>query len=331
MISVSFIIPTLNADKVLRRCLESIRKQKTKHKYEIVIIDGGSTDNTINLAKFFRAKIFDNPLKTAEAGKAIGVQVATGEFICLIDSDNILPDPNWLNKMLEPFLDSEIIGSEPISFTYRKKAGLIERYSALIGANDPYAFVSGIYDRYSYINNRWTNIKLETTDHKKYLKIKLEKNHPIPTIGANGTIFRKEIFNNFKLNYLFDIDLLTLKLQKTSPLYFAKVKTGIIHTYCENSIKKFIRKQNRRVIDFYTYQNLRTFNWSNANPKIFFFYTILLFPMLFDIARGYLRKPDSAWFFHIPACYLTLYIYSINFIKHKLNLIKPIDRKNWGQ
>lgn len=331
MISVSFVIPTLNASKVLRLCLESIRKQKTKYKYEILIVDGGSTDNTMNLAKNFRAKILQNPLKTAEAGKAVGVKQANGEYICLIDSDNILPNANWLNKMIEPFTDPEIIGSEPISFTYRKKSGLIERYSALIGANDPFAFVTGIYDRKNYINHKWTGLKLNVEDKKNYLKIKLEKNYAIPTIGANGTIFRKEIFKNFKLDYLFDIDLITNLLTTNSLLYFAKVKTGIIHTYCENSIKKFIRKQNRRVVDYYTYKNLRTFNWTVVNPKKFIFYTILIFPMLFDLSIGYIHKPDNAWFFHPLACFLTLYIYGINIFKKKYNLIKPIDRKTWQQ
>lgn len=331
MISVSFIIPTLNAAKVLKTCLESIKKQKTKYKYEIIIADGGSTDNTVNIAKNYRAKIIANPLKTAEAGKAVGVKIAKGEFICLIDSDNIIPTNNWLDKMLEPFIDPEIKGSEPISFTYRKKSGLIERYSALIGANDPYAFVTGIYDRQNFINYKWTNIKIPTEIFKTYIKIKLEKNHAIPTIGANGTIFRKEIFKDFKLDYLFDIDLITNSLITNSLLYFAKVKTGIIHTYCENSIKKFIRKQNRRVVDYYTYKNLRTFNWTNVDPQKFIFYTILIFPMLFDLSIGYIHKPDNAWFFHPLACFITLYVYSTNFIKYKFGMIKPLDRKSWQQ
>jgi len=331
MISVSFVIPTLNADKVLQTCLASIKKQITKYKYEIIIADGGSTDNTINIAKNYRAKIAANPLKTVEAGKAVGVKIAKGQYICLIDSDNIIPNTNWLNKMLEPFSNKEIIGSEPIQFTYRKNAGIIERYSALIGANDPYAFVTGIYDRQNYINYKWTGLKLSVENRKSYIKIKLEKNHAIPTIGANGTVFRKSIFDNFKLDYLFDIDLLTIKLKNKSPLYFAKVKTGIIHTYCENNIKKFIRKQNRRLVDYNTYKNLRTFNWTTVNPVKFIFYTLLIFPMIFDLTLGYIHKPDNAWFFHPIACFITLYVYGINSLKIKLKIIKPIDRMNWHQ
>lgn len=333
-ILISFIIPTLNADKVLTKCLKSIVRQITKLKYEIIIADGGSTDKTISIAKKFKAKIVKNLLKTAEAGKAIGVKHTKGEYICLIDSDNIIPTTNWLEKMILPFSDTKIIGTEPIRFTYRKNSGLIERYSALIGANDPYAFVTGIYDRQNYINFRWTDLKLETINFKDYIKIKLEKNKAIPTIGANGTIFRKELFKNFKLDYLFDIDLITNSLihsPANSPLYFAKVKVGIIHTYCENSIKKFIRKQNRRIVDYYTYQNLRIFNWTTTSPSKFIFYTILILPPIYHSFVGFIRKPDTAWFFHLPACFITLYVYLINFIKKKLNIIKPLNRDKWQQ
>jgi len=136
---IDIIIPTLNSAKVLPSCLKSILKQDYHH-YQILIIDGGSTDQTLKIAKKFHCQIINNPLKTAEAAKALGLKKSKSEFIALIDSDNILPSKNWLTKMLLPFKDPEIIGSEPISFTYRQNAGFIERYSSLLGANDPYAY-----------------------------------------------------------------------------------------------------------------------------------------------------------------------------------------------
>jgi len=336
MIKISFIIPTLNAASVLETCLKSIKKQDLKN-YEIVIIDGGSTDNTLKIAKKYHAKIFKNPLKTAEAGKAIGVQKATGKYIALIDSDNILPTKNWLQtniSILEK--DSSLIGTEPIRFTYRPKAGFIERYSALIGVNDPYAFVSGVYDRQNFINYQWTGLKIDQIDKHQYIKITLKPNSQIPTIGANGTIFRTDFLkNNLKSDYLFDIDILANYLNKNKkPVFFAKVKQGIIHTFCESSIKKFIRKQNRRITDYFNYQNLRQFNWNQTNKSgilKFIFYTILIIPMLFDTLRGFFHKPDIAWFFHPLACFITLYLYTINTIKKRLNLLKQLDRKQWQQ
>lgn len=335
---VSFVIPTLNAQKQLTLCLEAIRKQDyPKKKLELIISDGGSTDKTLSIAKKYKCKIISNPLKTAEAGKAVGLKIATGEYVALIDSDNILPNTNWLKLMVNPLTDQEIIGSEPIKFTYRKNAGFIERYSSLIGANDPYAFVSGVYDRQNYINNKWTGLKIEQKKYLKYIKITLKPNQTLPTIGANGTIFRtKFLQENIKdQDYLFDIDVLSQFINKNKKkIYFAKVKTGIIHTYCENSTAKFIRKQRRRIIDYFFYQPLRQYNWesSSTNNNIkFAVYTGLILPAIADSIKGYVKKPDIAWFFHPIACQITLWIYIISTLKNKLGLLKPINRNQWQQ
>lgn len=326
---VSIIIPTLNSEKVLSRCLKSIISQTYEH-FEILIIDGGSGDATLKIAKKYHCRIINNPLKTAEAGKAIGLKNAKGDFIALIDSDNILPNSRWLSDMLLPFKDTEIVGSEPLSFTYRKNAGYIERYSALLGANDPYAYINGNYDRYSYLSNKWTNLKLKTIDQKEYIKVEIDDNRYIPTFGANGTIFRKFFLNKlFKGDYLFDIDIIAMA---PKPLYFSKVKIGIIHSFCESSLTKFLKKQQRRLSDYYQYKNLRQYKWSNSGNTIYFsFYSLLIIPSLIDAIRGFLHKPDIAWFFHPLACFLTWWIYAIVTIKYKLNILNPINRQIWQQ
>lgn len=338
MIQVSIIIPTLNAQSVLETCLKSIKNQNFPSKeYEIIISDGGSSDNTLKIAKEYHAKIVKNPLKTAEAGKAVGVKNANGKYIALIDSDNILPTKDWLKNNIDILeKDSSLIGTEPLFFTYRRQGGFIERYSALTGVNDPYALVSGVYDRQNYINSKWTGLKIEQIDKGEYLQIKLQPNSAIPTIGANGTIFRTDFLkNNLSSDYLFDIDIIANYLYKNKkPIYFAKVKQGIIHTFCESSVKKFIRKQNRRVNDYFYYQKLRQYNWNQTNQSgvlKFILYTILIFPMLFDTLKGFIHKPDLAWFFHPLACCITLYLYTINTIKKKLGLLKQLDRQSWQQ
>lgn len=326
---LSIIIPTLNSEKVLEKCLLSIKKQIFKS-YEIIICDASSSDNTLKIAKKFHCQIINNPLKSAEAAKAIGLKYSRGKYIALIDSDNILPTKNWFTKMLIPFNDPKIIGSEPISFTYRKNAGYIERYSSLLGANDPYAYISGKYDRYSQLSQKWTNIKLFSIDNQEYLKIKIDDNRYIPTIGANGTIFRKKFIQNvFNNDYLFDIDILAIA---PKPLYFAKVKIGIIHSFCESSLKKFIKKQTRRLTDYYIYQTKRHYQWVSQNNQYkFTFYSLLIFPALLDALRGYIKKPDTSWFFHPLACYITWWIYFLVTIKYKFGFLKSINRQQWQQ
>lgn len=338
MILVSFVVPTLNAQKNLESCLESIRYQNFDQKQiEILICDGGSTDRTLQIAQKYKSKILKNNLKTGEAGKAVGTKHARGKYIALVDSDNILPSKNWLKKMLAPLKkDPSLIGSEPIKFTYRKNAGFIERYSALLGANDPYAYISGVYDRYSTLSKKWTGLPINSENFLGYLKIRLPPGQPVPTFGANGTIFRSKTLKlNLKSDYLFDIDIITQLLrQKSHPLYFAKIKVGIVHSYCESSISKFIKKQQRRIIDFYRYKPLRQFNWAQGSksPNLkFIFYTLSLILPLSDSFKGFARIPDPAWFFHPLACLLTLFIYAIVAVKQKITNNVSFDRNNWSQ
>jgi glycosyltransferase involved in cell wall biosynthesis len=333
---VSFLIPTLNSGKVLEFCLESIFKQDyPKNKIETIIADGGSTDNTLEIAKKYGAKIYQNPLKTGESGKAVALRHARGELMALIDSDNILPNKNWLRLMIKPFKDIDIIVSEPIEYSYRRKDPCLTRYFALLGMNDPICLFIGNYDRFSVLTGKWTNLKFPSKDKGTYIKVEL--NHePIPTIGANGTIFRREIISGLSAqDYIFDIDVLLRIMRQRGKIYVAKVKTGIVHTFVENNIGKFFRKQLRRIEDmsFYRAKKTRSIDWE----KLFFWKIVhfqiqcfLIFPILYQTIKGLVKKPDICWFFHPVACYSTWLIYLYGWIKGK---IRPAEsnRANWKQ
>jgi hypothetical protein len=157
----------------------------------------------------------------------------------------------------------------------------------------------------------------------------------IPTIGANGTIFKSNFLKeNLKSDYLFDIDIISQVLQQTQkPILFAKVNIGIIHTFCESSIKKFIRKQRRRLVDYYTYQSLRNYPWkddSHSSLK-FVLYTIAVIPSFFDAIRGFIHQPDIVWLLHPFFCFITLLTYTFVTLQFKLGLLKPINRDLWQQ
>ena len=328
---ISVVIPTLNAASVLEKCLASIVGQDyPKNKIEIIITDGGSADKTLTIAKKYHTKIYKNPLKTGEAGKAVGVKKASGDLIAFIDSDNILPDENWLNKMTAPFADGEILGSEPIEYTYRKTDPWLTRYFAMLGMNDPICLFIGNYDRISVLTGKWTNLKFTTEEKKDYLKIKFDR-EPLPTIGANGTIFRRKALTDIG-NYFFDIDIIANLLKTKKVVYFAKVKTGIIHTFVEDDIFKFFRKQLRRISDLSYHKTARQTNWEGFLPQIIYFQfqCFLIFPILFQMLKGFWRKPDFAWIFHPVACYSTLFIYLYGYIKGKISPAQT-NRANWKQ
>ena len=64
---ISVILPTYNNDSVLLDCLQSIFVQDYP-KFEVLIIDGGSSDKTIEIAKKFSVKVLKNPYRVEEKG-----------------------------------------------------------------------------------------------------------------------------------------------------------------------------------------------------------------------------------------------------------------------
>jgi glycosyltransferase involved in cell wall biosynthesis len=85
---VSVIIPTYNSEKTLAKCLESIKTQTYKN-LEIIIVDSCSKDRTIEIAKGFDAKIVQTNWKLL-GSRYLGFKESNGEFILLLDSDQIL-------------------------------------------------------------------------------------------------------------------------------------------------------------------------------------------------------------------------------------------------
>lgn len=373
MLTVSVVIPTLNSEKTLRDCLKSIAEQDYPYdNLEIIIADGGSTDRTLDIVSEFSSThnfhlmdetqhstlstlqlsnsetrnsqlatrnlyIVSNNLKTGEAGKAAGLKHAKNDIIAFVDSDNILPDKDWLKNMVEPFDDPEIAASEPIEYTYRANDGYITRYCALLGMNDPLCLFLGNYDRYCALTGQWTEMPHKAEDKGGYLKIELDKMR-LPTIGANGFLIRRSVLEKCDISdYLFDIDVIYEFLNSSNIadlIKIAKVKTGIIHIF-SGDVKTFARKQRRRVKDYLYYNKLgaRKYPWQSINKikLLKFILSCLTFvPLLIQSIKGYVRKPDKAWFFHPLACWITLWEYGWGRIRGIFN-IRELTREGWRQ
>lgn len=108
---VSVIIPTYNREYSLTRSIESVLSQTYK-KWELIIIDDCSTDNTVNIVEKFRAKDkrinFFKLEKNSGAcvARNLGIKKAKGEFIAFLDSDDeYLPEK--LKKQVEFFGNSK--------------------------------------------------------------------------------------------------------------------------------------------------------------------------------------------------------------------------------
>lgn len=76
-------MPTYNSEKTILKSLKSIQSQDfPKDKVEVVIVDGGSLDKTIEIAKSFDfVRIINNPERVPEYAKMYGIQEARGQYV----------------------------------------------------------------------------------------------------------------------------------------------------------------------------------------------------------------------------------------------------------
>lgn len=91
---ISIIIPAYNAQNYIERCIDSISNQTYKN-YEIIVVNDGSTDNTQKILQQYEEDTNKLIVKTVPNGgvgtaRNIGIELATGEFIMFIDSDDYL-------------------------------------------------------------------------------------------------------------------------------------------------------------------------------------------------------------------------------------------------
>lgn len=105
--TVSIIIRTLNEAKFLPECLQKIGEQKYSGPVEIVVVDSGSTDDTVRIAANFNAKIVHISKSEFTFGRSlnVGCEASSGEVLVLLSAHCIPCDANWLQALVNPLLE----------------------------------------------------------------------------------------------------------------------------------------------------------------------------------------------------------------------------------
>ncbi len=108
--NISICLTVFNEGKSISRLLDSLLVQSLKPK-EIIIVDGGSTDRTIEILKHYQKK--DNKIRlllekcSRAKGRNLGIEIAKNEIIAITDAGCIV-HPDWLEKITEPFNVAEV-------------------------------------------------------------------------------------------------------------------------------------------------------------------------------------------------------------------------------
>jgi len=333
--SLSIIIVTKNVERTFEKLLKTIQEQNyPKEKLEVIVVDGNSTDKTLEIIKNspFKIRLYQGKRPNdPEACKGEGLLYAKGEIVGLIDSDNYLPHKNWLKKMIHPLIENtDVVGSYTWRFAYSKSDNPLNRYFSLIGSADPVGLYLGKADKMSYISDKWIGFGKVIDNFRNYFVVKFDKDH-FPTLGSNGFFVRKKFIMKGKSspNKFFHIDvpydILKFNLNK-----YAVVKDVIIHDTAID-LKTFLVKRVKYMQLHYQKRSkdrrYRVFDPRSARDLIklivFIIFSLTFIQPFYISVRGYAKIKDTAWFIHPAFCFSIAMAYFVAIIiRFFTNIVK---------
>lgn len=127
---LSVIIPAYNAAGTIAACLHALHHQtKPEWLHELIVVDNGSSDETAAVAKAAGAIVVPQLIKGAAAARNAGIQVATGDIICVTDAD-CQPTADWLEQVSAPLRENPEITACKGTYLTRQKE-LVARFVQL--------------------------------------------------------------------------------------------------------------------------------------------------------------------------------------------------------
>jgi cellulose synthase/poly-beta-1,6-N-acetylglucosamine synthase-like glycosyltransferase len=119
-LSISVVIPAYNASGTLPECMEALNSQTVpRMRYEVILVDDGSTDETGDIAAAHGAQVLVQPNSGPAVARNRGIAAARGAIVLFTDAD-CAPAPDWIEEMSAPFVDPEITGVKGVYRTRQK-------------------------------------------------------------------------------------------------------------------------------------------------------------------------------------------------------------------
>lgn len=116
---LSIVIPTLNSVATISGALSSIfANESCGETFEVLMVDNGSSDATVDLAKRFPVKIYHCPRRGIGPPRNLGIQKAQGDIVCFTDSDCIV-EKDWIAKISHFFdrhAEADGVGGPVLSY-----------------------------------------------------------------------------------------------------------------------------------------------------------------------------------------------------------------------
>lgn len=122
-IDLSIIVPAYNVSEFIEECINSVLKQKTEFKYELIVINDGSKDNTLDKINLFKEdshlKIINQENRGFSGARNRGIDEAKGKYIMFLDSDDLLCE-NSIEKLMKTAYDKNADIVQGAYYTFDK-------------------------------------------------------------------------------------------------------------------------------------------------------------------------------------------------------------------
>ncbi len=236
---ISVIVPVYNSSKYLRDCIDSILNQCYEN-FELLLIDDGSSDNSLDICKEYkdkRIKVIKLHHKGVANARNVGVRNSKGEFICFIDSDDII-EKNYLSQMIQYF--SEDISYVECDFDY-----FIQSPKKIKLNNE-----SNIYDKKDILYRLYSNNGLRTSIivNKLYRKSIFKNIIFENKCNEDEYIIHKIILNSNKIITI-ENKLYHYRIRKNSrQRYITKDRINIIDVFDERA--KIIKDEHFQLLNY---------------------------------------------------------------------------------
>lgn len=323
---------TFNSDiPLLIKVLESIKRQNYPKKLiEHLVFDKGSTNGCIEIAKKYGCRVvmrIDEVADKQQESAALGIRMAKGELILMLESDNILTSDDWLKRMVEPFIrNKEVFCTFSAYNSYEKDMSITTRYTALFGSPDPTLYYLRKTEKIRMDEKNYNKGKIIKED-KDYWIVKFGK-EDLPTLGDNGHMFKRKVMLKVikKPEEYIHVDAFS-KLLNYGYDTFGVVKNSIIHVQNPNIITLIKRRVEIKKIFYDQKMGKReylVFNPNSIKDRInlikYIIFSLTILEPLFESIRGYIKTRDNAWFLHPVMCFLMVIGYGTSEVRRILKL-----------
>lgn len=246
-ILISVVMPTYNSEKTIALALQSIKDQIfPQDQIEILVIDGGSTDTTRQIAKKFGCQILDNQKVQPEFAKHIGITQAKGKYCVFLDSDEQLMNRKSFQIKFD-LLESNLGVKNVLIGGLKNPKGypFINEYASRFG--DPFSYFMYGIDAGDYIESLKNRFKLKT-EAKEYI-IYTVNNEITPICDGGGHFFdldylktTVDIKNQKIVSIVFDA-----MVKRTKK--FAVIRNDYIEHYSNTKLGSYLRKIQWRIVN----------------------------------------------------------------------------------